>query len=325
LKGWVESNIYGRHDFFLQRFVNSRKKFSTALFDSIAIQSMPGRIIEIFAILGLFVLIVIAKWPGNADTTSLLTIGAFLAAAYKIIPGIVKITNISGQIRACEFSATDLIQNINVKKPGYKDLPVVNIQSLGFNDISFSYGERSVLSRLCFSMQKGDFIGITGASGKGKTTLFNLLLGFLDPTKGEVIINGRAQKKETIKTYWPSMAYTRQQSFFIHDTLLRNITLEEDNHDPAGLQLAIKHSGLASFVAQSPEGSNQMIMENGKNISGGQQQRIAIARALYKNADLILLDEPFNELDEESEISLLEHFRSLAQHCDQIISLDEQG
>ena len=209
--------------------------------------------------------------------------------------------------------SADLTQNSNEKASGKEDFPVVNIQSLGFNDVSFSYGEQPVLSHLSFSMRKGDFIGIAGASGKGKTTILNILLGFLDPTKGEVIINDKVQKKESIKTYWPSMAYTRQQSFFIHDTLLRNITLEEDNHDQACLQLAIKHSGLEPFVAQSPEGLNQMIMENGKNISGGQQQRIAIARALYKNADLILLDEPFNELDEESEISLLEHFRDLAQ------------
>ena len=340
LKGWVESNIYSRHHFFLQRFINSRKKFSTALFDSIAAQSMPGRIIEIFAVLGLFILIVIAKWSGNADTASLLTIGAFLAAAYKIIPGIVKITNISGQIRAYEFSATDLIQNDIAESSGNERLPVVNIQSLAFNDVSFNYGPQQVLTHLNFSMEKGDFIGIAGASGKGKSTILNILLGFLEPAKGEVHINGTMQTKESIKNYWPSIAYVKQQSFFIHDTLLRNITLEESGHKEVRLQKAIKFSGLEPFVAQFSEGLDKMIMENGKNISGGQQQRIAIARALYKNAGLILLDEPFNELDENSETSLLEHFRELAQegklivlithnkknlsYCHQIISLDEQ-
>ena len=137
------------------------------------------------------------------------------------------------------------------------------------------------------------------------------------------------------------MAYVRQQTFFIHDTLLRNITLEESGHDQKKLDYAIQTSGLDTFIAQYPEGLDKMIMENGKNISGGQQQRISIARALYRNADLILLDEPFNELDETSEISLLEHFRELAQqgkliilithnkkslsYCTKIISLDEQG
>lgn len=341
LKGYVESNIYNRHDFFLQRFINSRKKFSTSLFDTIAIQSMPGRIIEVFAIMGLFILIVIAKWSGNNDTTSLLTIGAFMAAAYKIIPGIVKITNISGQMRAYEFSASDLVQNDKASTTAKERSPSVSIQSLRLKDISFNYAERQVLSSFNLSIQKRDFIGITGASGKGKTTILNILLGFLETAKGEVIINEIALKKESIKVYWPSIAYVRQQSFFIHDTLLRNITLEEDGHEKINLEYAIKASGLDAFIAQSPEGLDKLIMENGKNISGGQQQRIAIARALYKKADLILLDEPFNELDEASEISLLEHFRELAQqgkliilvthnkkslsYCTKIISLDEQG
>ncbi|HKZ65255.1 MAG TPA: ABC transporter ATP-binding protein [Chitinophagaceae bacterium] len=338
LKGYVESNIYNRHVFFLQRFINSRKKFSTALFDTQLIQGMPGRIIEGFAILGLFILIAIAKWSGNDDTASLLTIGAFIAAAYKIIPGIVKITNISGQMRAYEFSARDLLQNNTTTDK--ERTPVVPIQSLHLKNASFGYAEQQILNGFNLSIQKKDFIGITGASGKGKTTILNILLGFLEVAKGEVLINDIVLKKDSIKIYWPSIAYVRQQAFFIHDTLVRNITLEEDGHDKNNLEYAVKVSGLNNFIAQFPEGLHKMITENGKNISGGQQQRITIARALYKNADLILLDEPFNELDEDSEISLLKHFRELAHqgkliilvthnkkslsYCTKIISLDEQ-
>ena len=339
LKGWVESNIYGRHDFFLNRFINSREKFAISLFDSIAIQSMPGRIIEIFAILGLFILIAIAKWSGNVDTVPLLTIGAFMAAAYKIIPGIVKITNISGLMRAYEFSTGDLVQSNTAISTAKGELPIVGIQSVRLKEISFSYADQQVLNGFNLNVQQHDFIGISGASGKGKTTILNILLGFLEPAKGRVFINDVALKQESLRAYWPSISYVRQQAFFIHDTLLRNITLEEHPHNQTYLQNAIRVSGLEGLVAQSPDGLDQMIMENGKNISGGQQQRIAIARALYNNADLILLDEPFNELDEESEISLLEHFRELAQkgkliilithnkksllYCTKVISLDE--
>ena len=339
LKGYVESNIYNRHGFFLTRFINSRKKFSTALFNTMLIQGMPARVIEVFAILGLFILIVIAKWTENNDTASLLTIGAFMAAAYKIIPGIVKITNISGQMRAYEFSTGDMIQNNEVFTTNAGKSPVISIQSFRLKDVSFNYEAQQVLNNFDLVIRKGDFIGITGASGKGKTTILNILLGFLDAAKGEVIVNDIALKKDSIKAYWPSIAYVRQQTFFIYDTLLRNITLEENGHDKSNLEYAIKVSGLDAFIAQFPEGVDKMITENGKNISGGQQQRIAIARALYKNAAFILLDEPFNELDEASEISLLEHFRDLAlqgkmiilvthnkkslSYCSKIISLDE--
>ena len=262
-----------------------------------------------------------------------------MAAAYKIIPGIVKITNISGQMRAYQFSATDLVQNNNTLQHNKADTAVTGIQSLQLKNISFAYGDQQVLNNFDLTIQKKDFIGITGASGSGKTTILNIVLGFLAPDIGEVFFNNTPATKESIKAYWTSVAYVRQQSFFIHDTLLRNITLEENRHNIPNLDCSIKASGLNTFINQSPEGLEKIIMENGKNISGGQQQRIAIARALYKNADLILLDEPFNELDEESERSLLEHFRELAQqgklivlithnkkslsYCSQIISLDE--
>jgi len=121
---------------------------------------------------------------------------------------------------------------------------------------------------------------------------------------------------------------------------LRNITLEEEGYDKNNLTLALSVSGVNELIEKFPDGLNKIITENGKNISGGQQQRITLARAIYKNADLILLDEPFNELDDASSIVLLEHFKELTtagkmvilithdkqclSYCNKIISLDEQ-
>lgn len=338
LKGYVESNIYNRNNFFLQRFINARKIFSTHLFDSMSLQTMPARIIEIFAVLGLFILIVIAKWTGNNDSSMLITIGAFMAAAYKIIPGIVKLINVSGQIKAYEFSIHDLEQIKKTKEPLQGDKPVDEPRSIELKDVSFQYKDQLVLQGFSLAINRGDFIGITGESGKGKTTILNVLLGFLPPASGEVVVNDIPVSSQYLKSYWPFIAYVRQQSFFIYDTLIRNITLEEEHYNAADLQSALHISGLDKVMTKFPEGLEKIITENGKNISGGQQQRIAIARALYKNAPLILLDEPFNELDEEATGSLLEHFRELAAagrsivmithdkkslaHCNKIISLD---
>ena len=339
LKGYVESNIYNRNGFFLQRFINVRKKFSTHLFDSMSLQTMPARIIEIFAVLGLFILIVIAKWTGNNDSSMLITIGAFMAAAYKIIPGIVKVINVSGQIKAYEFSIHDLeqIKKTREQQPGDKLLD--DFRSIELKNISFQYKDQPVLQHFSLAINKGDFIGITGESGKGKTTILNLLLGFLPPATGEVLVNDKLVNSDDLKNYWPFIAYVRQQSFFIYDTLLRNISLEEEYYNTEHLQYALHISGLDKLIVKFPEGLEKIITENGKNISGGQQQRIAIARALYKNASLILLDEPFNELDEDAAHTLLEHFRELAaagksvvmithdkkslSYCNKIISLDE--
>ncbi len=339
LKGFVESNIYNRNRFFLQRFIHSRRQFSKWLFDSLSLQNMPSRIIEIFAVMGLFILIVIAKWTGNNDSNALITVGAFMAAAYRIIPGIVKVINISSQMKAYEFSMDHLEKSKTVDDPIRETKAVDTVASVEFNNISFRYKDQPVLNNFSFIIKKGDFVGITGQSGKGKTTILNLLLGFLKPASGEILINGSGKNDIDLKNYWPLVTYVRQQNFFIHDTLLKNITLEDDKYNNDNLQQALNISGLDQLLQKFPEGLEKIITENGKNISGGQQQRVAIARALYKNAEIILLDEPFNELDDESTHSLLTHFQKLSaagktivmithdkkslSFCNKVISLDE--
>ena len=142
------------------------------------------------------------------------------------------------------------------------------------------------------------------------------------------------------RQYWQNIAYVKQQPFLIHESIVKNITLDENDYDVELLNEVIKATGLEQLVNQFPEGMNKLITENGKNISGGQRQRIVIARALYKNANLIILDEPFNELDRASENNLLDHCKQLCAkgkmiilvthnkesllYCNKIISLDEK-
>jgi ABC-type bacteriocin/lantibiotic exporter with double-glycine peptidase domain len=339
LKGYVEGNIYQRNHFFHNRFGVARKLFSEHLFKSLSVQAMPNRIIEVFATLGLFILIVIAKWAGMKDNSSLITIGAFMAATYKIIPGIVKIINTAGQMKIHESSIS--VMEVFKKKSNEHIEPTNEpIQSIVLSKLKFKYEEQEVLNDFSMTVNRGDFIGITGKSGKGKSTVFNLLLGFLTPLDGNIFINGSPVSTEKIKDYWSQVSYVRQQPFLIHDTIFRNITFEEEGDDEKALELVLKISGLIDMIDQSPDGLDKIITENGKNISGGQQQRIAIARAFYKNAELILLDEPFNELDEASTILLLQHLKDISSkgkmvvmithdkkclsYCNKIISLDEQ-
>ena len=338
MKGYIEGNIYQRNNFFLQRFITARQVFGKHLFDSHAVQATPTRIIETFAVIGLFFLIVIAKWSGINNNAALITIGAFMAAAYKIIPGIVKIINGSGQIKAYEFSIDDSA----IIKKDLKEEQVLKydpIDSLNLEKIDFKYGDHVVLKDFSLYVKKGDFVGITGMSGRGKTTILNLILGFLAPATGKILINDVLVSPTELKKYWSGISYIRQQSFLIHDSILRNITLQENNYDEEKLKQVLEISGLKDLIDSTPEGLNKMIAENGKNISGGQQQRMNIARALYKDTELILLDEPFNELDEMSALSLVKYFDQLSSlgkivimithdsknlsYCNKIISLDE--
>jgi ABC-type bacteriocin/lantibiotic exporter with double-glycine peptidase domain len=338
MKGYVEGNIYQRNNFFLQRFITARQIFGKHLFDSHAVQAMPTRIIETFAVIGLFFLIVIAQWSGINNNAALITIGAFMAAAYKIIPGIVRIINGSGQIKAYELSIDDSA-TVNKDAKEEQVLKCDPIDSLVLEKIDFKYDGHMVLKDFSLSIKKGDFVGITGMSGRGKTTVLNLILGFLSPVSGKILINNVLVSPAELKKYWSGISYMRQQSFLIHDSILRNITLRENNYDEEKLKQVLEISGLKDLIDNTPEGLNKMIAENGKNISGGQQQRINIARALYKDAELILLDEPFNELDEVSAVFLVKYFGHLSSlgkivimithdsknlsYCNKIISLDE--
>jgi ABC-type bacteriocin/lantibiotic exporter with double-glycine peptidase domain len=293
---------------------------------------MPSRFIEIFAVFGLFVLILISQFQ-NSSTIPIITIGAFIVAAYKIIPGIVKILNNTAQIKTYSFVISDLIKDEIIRKT----TNAAKIDSIELVSVSFKYKTRLILDNFSLKINKGDFIGIYGASGKGKTTIINLILGFLSPDKGSIFFND--QQAQAPRAFWKYIAYAKQQSFLIHDSLLKNIVLDE-NYDKQKLQNAITVSGLNEFITASPDGLDKIIAENGKNISGGQQQRIIIARALYKDADLIILDEPFNELDEESELAIIKELQSMTQKgkivilithnkaclsfCTQVVSVDEK-
>jgi ABC-type bacteriocin/lantibiotic exporter with double-glycine peptidase domain len=215
------------------------------------------------------------------------------------------------------------------------------IHSISCHRIGFHYGEQKILDELSLQVRRGDFLGIQGHSGKGKTTLFNILLGFAGEETGEVRINGTLTDRPGRKAYWKNIAYVKQQPFILHDTILVNITLQEHGYDEERLRNAVALSGLDELIKKLPGGLNARVTENGKNISGGQRQRIAIARAVYKQADLILLDEPFSELDEASEDRLLRRFSQLAaegklvimithnkqslSYCSNTLSLDTGG
>ncbi len=337
LKGYVEGNTYQRNSFFIDRFMKFRRMFSRQLFRSMSLQKLPSRIIEIFAILGLFVLIALSQWMGD-NTNTIVTLGAFLAAAYKIIPGFVTIINISGQMRAYEFSIGDFVQSTD---PVNKETGTpTNIHSVQLKDVFFQYGDQKILNQFVLAAGRGDFIGITGKSGRGKTTIFNLLLGFIKPSSGAIILNGKERDQKALKNFQTSLSYVRQQPFLIYDTILKNITLQEEGYDKDRIQFAIEQAGLEPFISSDPDGLHKMVTENGKNISGGQQQRIMLARAFYKNSDLLLLDEPFNELDEASIEQLLHnlqaytkmgkivimitHDRKSLSCCTKVISLDDE-
>lgn len=309
LNGFVESNVYQKNIFFTERYATYQGYVNNYLSKMQSTQGISSRLIEVFAMIGIFTLLLITNNSNNTDA-AFITIGAFIAAAYKIIPGIVRIINFAGQIKTYSYTINDLKNETVVKKSVLPE----KLQNIIFENVSFNYDDKKIIQAIDISLQPGSFIILAGNSGKGKTTIINLLLGFLSPSGGNIFFNNKITTAEERKNSWLHIAYIKQQGFFIDGTILENIVFDKNDLHHEKLLDAVDKSGLKKFIDDSSLGIESIITENGKNISGGQRQRIAMARALYKNASLFILDEPFSELDEKSEGDLLHNLKELASH-----------
>jgi ABC-type multidrug transport system fused ATPase/permease subunit len=318
LSGYVESNMYHKDDFFSGRYLGCQQQLNNTIAAQQTWQSLPGRLMEVFAVLGFLILVAINKYIANAPGIGILTIGIFMAAAYKVIPGIVKIMNSTGQMKTYAFTLEDLVAGNEIKRaePGEKTQAIKQVK---FDGISFTYQSRLVLDDLSFEIASGDIIGISANSGKGKTTIINLLLGFLKYDSGSISVNNCIADNESLRAYRKNISLVKQQPFFIHDSIRKNITLSDDIADQARLAYALEFCGLDELLAKYQDGIEHIITENGKNISGGQRQRLMLTRALYHDFDLLILDEPFSEMDCKGEQEILAKLSQLAKQGKMII------
>jgi ABC-type multidrug transport system fused ATPase/permease subunit len=309
LSGYIESNTLGKNVFFINRFDRFQSRLNVHLSERVALQNMPSRMIEVFAVLGLFLLISLNYLFSGRHQVPLVAIGALMISAYKIIPGIVRIINMVNQIKSYSYT-TDGLQVIQSDKEELT--PERRIESLDFENINFKYQDKIILSGFCGSMIKSEMAGLSGLSGKGKTTLINILLGFLEQDSGEIKINGNICGSGERKKYWSRIGYVKQNPFFLHASIAVNISFQEEKHDEKKLREVLEATGLTSLVSSLELGIETMITENGKNFSGGQRQRFALARALYRDFDMLILDEPFSELDQDSEMKILKYLQNLS-------------
>ena len=316
LEGYIESNVYRKDDFFVGRYYEQQLQLNKNIATQQTLQGLTSRLVEVFAIWGFFVLIAINKFSSGAPAVSLLTIGVFMAASYKIIPGIIKILNSSSQIKTYAFSIDDLQPATGQVQISDEAEP---LQSIVFDHVKFRYDRNYVVNDLSFGIRSGDFVGLSAASGKGKTTIIQLMLGFLKHHKGNILFNDTRTNWIKRQGFLSRVSYVKQQSFIINDTLAKNITLSDEPDDGKKLTEVINFCGLDDLLTSYENGVNEFIRENGKNISGGQRQRLMLARALYHDFDLLVLDEAFSEMDERSEQMILGRLKQLTHRGKMII------
>ncbi|MFN4226995.1 MAG: ABC transporter ATP-binding protein [Candidatus Ratteibacteria bacterium] len=187
---------------------------------------------------------------------------------------------------------------IQVKDEGEKIFEGLK-EKIEFKDVSFSYNSNFVLKDINLVIKKGDKIGIIGKTGSGKSTLVSLLIRFFDPTEGEISIDRENIKNFKLSSLRKHIGYVSQDPIIFYGTVKENITLGENNDEK--FKEVIDIVGLSKFVNELPEKENTIIGERGVNLSGGQKQLISIARAIYRNPEILIFDEATASLDSESE------------------------
>ena len=186
-------------------------------------------------------------------------------------------------------------------------------------NVSFKYpGQDNYLFKnLNIKIQKGSILGISGSSGTGKTTLLNILLGFLKPEKGTLLLNQKEIDNDF--NYPTNFCILATRCFLIDDTLSANIALGENELENENFLISIKKAKIDSFVRQLPMGAKTLLGERGAKISGGQKQRIALARAFYFQSKIIVLDESTSSLDKNTQQEILDEIKLLKKESTFII------
>jgi ABC-type multidrug transport system fused ATPase/permease subunit len=224
-----------------------------------------------------------------------------------------------------------------------KDLstPLKFQKEINIINLSFSYPTRKefLLSKISLTIKKGDFVGVIGETGSGKSTLINLLTGLLKPTEGKVEVD-ELNINENLKGWHKKIGYVPQSVYLTDDTIRKNIAfgLLEDNIDNNLVQQAVEKASLSQFLDSLPNGLETIVGEKGIRLSGGQQQRIGIARALYRDPEILILDEATSSLDQSTEKAIVEsisflkrkktliiitHRLSTVKNCDKIFCVDK--
>lgn len=183
--------------------------------------------------------------------------------------------------------------------------------AIAFEAVRYLHPGGGGVRDVTLTIRPGEFVGITGASGGGKTTLIDLLVGLLHPVQGSLRAGGLAIDAASVAAWQSRIAYVPQDGFLFHDTLRRNLTWDNAAIDDAAIVCALEIAGASALVARLPAGLETLLGERGAALSGGERQRIHIARALLRNGALLVLDEATNALDAASEQNLLERLAAL--------------
>ena len=323
-----EVKVFGRQDFILKSFRKPRRELVGVVIKIGTISQAPrlwGETVVVTVVL-LTVVYALSKGGQTAEILSTLTI--FAAAAFRIIPSMNRILGALNSIKNGAH-AVDLVYRDIEEFQGNPDEHVEDdgrilpfTDSLSVEDASFRYDQNSglVLDKLNLVLAKGGSLGLVGPSGSGKTTFVDIVLGLLAPTSGRIAVDG-VDIFSHLRAWRRQIGYVPQSIYITDDSLRQNVAfgLSDDEIDEANLKKAIHLAQLDELVESLADGLDTRLGEQGSRLSGGQRQRVGIARALYRDPEVLILDEATSALDVETEHEINTAIERLTGHKTLII------
>lgn len=323
VEGIKEIKVAGKQDFFIENYAKHAGRNAQIERKSQVINNAPRLIIEAVTISAMMGLMIIMLLRGRDVADLLPQLGAFAVAAVRLLPSANRMSASMNAISLWEPSLDALLANLgDVKKweKEKKDSVCEQRERLTLekkcelSDITFSYfeTEQRILEHVSMVIPAGKMIGVVGASGAGKTTAVDILLGLLTPQEGKVLSDGRSIM-DNYPWWLQHLSYIPQVIYMLDDTIAANVAFGNDRvkTDEAAVKEALKEAQLEEFVQSLPKGIYTRIGERGMRLSGGQRQRIGIARALYTNPELLVFDEATSALDNDTEAAIMESINAL--------------
>ena len=345
LSGIRDIILIGKKYSLLKKFSSSENNIATYSVKQNFLFGVPKYVFETMGIFGLVASILFLNRIGSSTYEILTAASFFIAASYRIIPSLNKIVNSYLTIKfyapvinllTKEFSLNNDI-NFSDKKLDFE-------REINISNISFKYPntEKYIFKNANLNIKKGSIIGIIGRTGSGKSTLIDIISGLVQPKDGMFMIdNQNLNHPELIRSWQNNLSYVSQNTYLMNDTIKKNIAfgLEDEEINDSKIIESIERSELSKFIENLPNKINTYVGDRGVSLSGGQIQRIGIARALYRNSEFLILDEITSSLDIETERKIIKnildntqkqtilfvtHNLSLLKYCEKVFKVEDQ-
>lgn len=319
--GIKEIKIANREKFFGDEFDSINYDLAKNQKDNALLNSIPKPVMEAACIGSLMIIVIIKAAAGDISTAFATTLGVFAMGAMRLLPSVNKISSYISTLlysRAfVESVFTERQRMLAIAKRKSEENTISEItfdKNISVEELSFSYdeGEENVIDDVSFEIRKNTSVAFIGPSGAGKTTMVDIMLGVLKPQKGAVKVDG-SNIADCMDAWHKKVGYIPQNIYLMDESLRKNIAfgVPEDEIDDEKVWKVLREAQLESVVKEMDEKLDTVIGEMGVRLSGGQRQRIGIARALYRDPEILVLDEATSALDTETEKAVMEAIDSL--------------